>query len=199
MKARVREVIVVEGRYDKNALLQAVDATVISTDGFGIFKDEQKKSLLRRLARERGLIVLTDGDGAGFLIRSHLKSVLPSEGVRHAYIPDRAGKEPRKRTPGREGKLGVEGMSPDVLLEALRRAGATFGEDSRDAGFSWLTKADLMQDGLCGTAGSAQKRTALLKQLDLPERLTSNALLDVLGALYTREEYRTLIEKLEEK
>ena len=122
---KIREVIVVEGRYDKNTLSQVVDATILETKGFGIFKDKAQLRLLRRAAQARGLIVLTDSDGAGFVIRNYLRGVLPPERVKHAYIPDVPGKERRKAAPGKEGKLGVEGMSPELLLEALRRAGAT--------------------------------------------------------------------------
>ena len=126
---RIREAIVVEGRYDKNTLSQVVDTVILETAGFGVFKNQELVALLRRLAEERGLIVLTDSDGAGFLIRSRLKGALPPDRVKHAYIPDVSGKERRKRAPGKEGKLGVEGMSPAVLVEALRRAGATFLEE----------------------------------------------------------------------
>ena len=123
---KIREVIVVEGRYDKNALRQVVDATVIPLGGFAVFNDREKLAFLRRLGQERGLILLTDSDGAGFVIRNYLKGALPKEMVKQAYIPDIAGKERRKRRPGKEGKLGVEGMKPQILLEALERAGATF-------------------------------------------------------------------------
>lgn len=123
---KIREVIVVEGRYDKNTLSQIVDATVVTLGGFAVFNDREKVAFLRRLAEERGLIVLTDSDGAGFVIRNYLKGALPRDKVKQAYIPDIRGKEKRKRTPGKEGKLGVEGMKPDVILEALRRAGVTF-------------------------------------------------------------------------
>ena len=123
---KIKEAIVVEGKYDKNTLLQVVDAAVFQTDGFGVMNNRELLGLLRRIARTRGLIILTDSDGAGFVIRNYLKGALPKDGVRHAYIPDVLGKEKRKQTPGKEGKLGVEGMKPEVLLEALRRAGATF-------------------------------------------------------------------------
>ena len=123
---RIQEAIVVEGRYDKNTLSQLVDTVILETSGFGVFQNAELVALLRRLARTRGLIVLTDSDGAGFLIRGHLKSALPAQGVKHAYIPDVPGKERRKRAPGKEGKLGVEGMSPAVLEAVLRRAGPPF-------------------------------------------------------------------------
>lgn len=188
MKRQVQEVIVVEGRYDKNTLSQVVDATILETRGFGIFKDKEMATLLRRLAAERGLILLTDSDGAGFVIRNHLRSIIPPQQVKHAYIPDRYGKERRKRTPGKEGKLGVEGMAPTVLLEALERAGATFLDGVPREKGQPITKADLMELGLVGP-GSTQRREQLLKNLDLPEHLTPNALLEVLNLLYTREDF----------
>ena len=188
----VKEVIVVEGRYDKNTLSQVVDAVIVETGGFGVFSDKEKLALLRRMAEKRGLIILTDSDGAGFVIRSHLRGALPKDKVKHAYIPDVEGKEKRKSSPSKEGKLGVEGMAPQVLLEVLRRAGATIdGVASDKAGA--LTKADLFALGLSGGVGSAEKRKALFKRLELPEKLTANALLDVLNALYSREELISLL------
>lgn len=183
----IREAVVVEGRYDKNTLSQLVDTVILETSGFGIFKNSELAALLRRLAETRGLIVLTDSDGAGFVIRNHLKNTLPKEGVKHAYIPDVYGKERRKRTPGKEGKLGVEGMSPAVLEQVLRRAGATFLEQGeKRAQGDPITKADLYGLGLSGGPDSAEKRRALLQRLDLPEHMSANALLPVLNALYTR-------------
>ena len=189
---KLRQAIVVEGRYDKNALCQLVDAPVIETHGFGVMKDRRLLGFLRQVAAARGLIILTDSDGAGFVIRNFLKGALPPEQVLHAYIPDVPGKERRKRAPGREGKLGVEGMRPEVLLEALRRAGATIeGEDAPLPG-ARITKADLYAAGLTGGADSRAARQRLLEQLDLPEHLSTNALLEVLNALMTREAFRNL-------
>ena len=189
---KLRQAIVVEGRYDKNALCQLVDAPVIETHGFGVMKDRRLLGFLRQVAAARGLIILTDSDGAGFVIRNFLKGALPPEQVLHAYIPDVPGKERRKRAPGKEGKLGVEGMRPEVLLEALRRAGATIeGEDAPLPG-ARITKADLYAAGLTGGADSRAARQRLLEQLDLPERLSTNALLEVLNALMTREAFRNL-------
>ena len=188
---RIREAIVVEGRYDKNTLSQVVEATILETSGFGIFKDHERLALLRRLAEKQGLIVLTDSDGAGFVIRNYLKGAVDPALVKQAYIPDRYGKERRKAAPGREGKLGVEGMPPDVLLDALRRAGATFledGEGERPPPRRKITKADLYAAGYSGGEGSAQRRQELLKRLDLPQHLSPNALLEVLNALYGYEE-----------
>lgn len=193
---RIREVIVVEGRYDKNTVLQAVDAAVVTLGGFAVFNDREKLAFLRRLAEKQGLILLTDSDGAGFLLRNYLKGALPKDRVKQAYIPDVKGKERRKRRGGREGKLGVEGMSPAVLLEALRRCGATF-EDEPPAGRARgaVTKADLFALGLSGGEGSAEKRRRLLKRLDLPEHLTANGLLEALNLLYDREELESLLEE----
>ncbi|MGX8699422.1 MAG: toprim domain-containing protein, partial [bacterium] len=189
---RVREVIVVEGRYDKNTLSQVVDATILETGGFQIFSDQERLSLLRRLGEARGLILLTDSDGAGFLIRNRLKSRLGGIPVKMAYVPDLYGKEKRKASPGKEGKLGVEGMRPEVLLEALRRAGATFEEEDAPPR-TGLTKADFYELGLSGGQDSAAKRKALCRRLALPERLTAGALLEVLNLLTTREELATLL------
>ena len=195
---KIKEVIVVEGRYDKNTLSQVVDATVVTLGGFAVFNDREKLAFLRRLALERGLIVLTDSDGAGFVIRNYLKGALPRDLVKQAYIPDIHGKERRKRAPGKEGKLGGEGMRPQVLLESLRRAGATFldEEDQSTAPKEPITKADLFALGLTGGTGSAARRQALLRQLDLPEHLTPNALLEALNLLYTREAFLKSTESL---
>ena len=184
----IKEVIVVEGRYDKNTLSQIVDATVITVGGFSVFNDKEKLAFLRRLAEERGLIVLTDSDGAGFVIRNYLKGALPKDKVKQAYIPDVRGKERRKRHAGKEGKLGVEGMKPHVLLEALKRAGATFLDETEAASPARepITKADLFALGLTGGADSAAKRKALLKRLELPEHLTANGMLEALNLLYDR-------------
>ena len=197
MKPKVKEVIVVEGRYDKNALSQVVDGVIVETGGVSLVKDREKAALFRRLAAARGVIVLTDSDGAGFLIRSHLKGILPPEQVKQAYIPDIYGKERRKRRPGREGKLGVEGMPPQILLEALRRAGATLeGEEKQPRrGEEPITKTDLYALGLTGRPDSGAKRQELLQKLELPEHMTANALLEVLNLLYTREEFLAMMEK----
>ena len=182
----IKEAIVVEGRYDKNTLSQLVDGIILETSGFGIFKDEQQLRLLRRIARERGLIVLTDSDGAGFVIRNFLKGAIDPALIKHAYVPDRYGKERRKRQPVKEGKLGVEGMPPQVLEQALRQAGATFLDDPGEGEHPrrQITKGDLFAAGLSGTPDSAARRKELLERLDLPEHLTANALLEALNVLY---------------
>lgn len=194
---KIKEAIVVEGRYDKNTLSQLVDTLILTTEGFGIFKDQEKAELLRRIARQRGIIVLTDSDGAGFVIRNHLKGILPPDTLKQAYIPDRYGKERRKRAPGKEGKLGVEGMPPEVLEQALRRAGATvLGESAPDEAGRPITKLDLYRDGFSGGPNSAARRAALLKALALPERLPAKALPEVLNTLITYEEYQALAIQL---
>ena len=185
---RIKEAIVVEGRYDKNTLSQVVDAVILETSGFGVFNDQERLSLLRRLAKERGLIILTDSDGAGFVIRNYLKGAIDPALVKHAYIPDRYGKERRKRYPGREGKLGVEGMSPQVLEQVLRQAGATvLGEGEAVSHRRPVTKTDLYLAGLSGTPDAGENRRALLKRLDLPEHLSAKAFLEVLNVLYGYE------------
>ena len=181
---KLEQALVVEGRYDKNKLAQLVDAPIFETNGFGVMKDRALVELLRRAAQTRGLIVLTDSDGAGFVIRNYLKSVLPKQGVFHAYIPDIPGKERRKDKPGKEGKLGVEGMRPEVLLQALERAGVRERTDERPQ----ITKTDLFLCGLSGGAGSAKRRAELMRRLELPEHLGANAFLDALNLLMTREE-----------
>lgn len=193
---RIKEAIVVEGRYDKNALSQVVDAVILETSGFSVFKDGEKLTLLRRVAAKQGLIVLTDSDGAGFVIRNYIKGSIPPAQVKHAYVPDIYGKERRKRTPGKEGKLGVEGMRPEVLLQSLLRAGATVEGENSAAPRGELTAADLFVLGLTGQEDSAARRSALLRRLELPEHLSAKALLTVLNALYTPEELNAVLAKL---
>lgn len=191
---KVREVIVVEGRYDKNTLSQIVDAIIVETGGFGIFNDRQKQTLLRKMAEERGLIILTDSDGAGFVIRNFIKGCVDPSLVKHAYIPDIKGKERRKNAPGKEGKLGVEGMRPEILLDALRRAGATMDNANEDSAVETrrISKADMFSRGLSGGIGSRERRAALKRKLDLPEKLSPDALLDVLNVIMTREDFFAL-------
>ena len=193
---RIKEAIVVEGRYDKNALSQVVDAVILETSGFSVFKNSEKLTLLRRVAAKQGLIVLTDSDGAGFVIRNYIKGAIPPAQVKHAYIPDVYGKERRKRTPGKEGKLGVEGMRPEVLLQSLLRAGATVEGKACSAPRGELTAADLFALGLTGQEDSAARRAALLRHLELPEHMSAKALLTVLNALYTPEELESVLTEL---
>lgn len=197
---RIKEAIVVEGRYDKNTLSQVVDTLILETAGFGIFKNPEQMALLRRAAEKRGLIVLTDSDGAGFVIRNRIRGAISEQYLKHAYIPDIYGKEKRKRQPGKEGKLGVEGMPPQVLEQVLRRAGATFlGEQEEKNDKGHLTKADLFAAGLTGKTDSAQLRLSLLKKLELPEHMSTNALLDVLNGCYAREEVCNLLNQIEKR
>ena len=193
---RIKEAIVVEGRYDKNTLSQVVDAPILETFGFGIMKDKQQLKLLRRVAQARGLIVFTDSDGAGFVIRNFLKSAIEPRYLKHAYIPDIAGKERRKAAPGKEGKLGVEGMTPQVIEQCLRRAGATvLGEETLQQ-TQLITKQDMMELGLSGGADSSARRKKLLKMLDLPEHMSSNAMLHALNLLYTPQQLEDLVAQL---
>ena len=193
---KIKEAIVVEGRYDKNTRSQSVDATILETSGFGIFKDKQQMKLLRKAAEKRGLIVFTDADGAGFVIRNHIKSAIPGKYLKHAYTPDVFGKERRKAAPGKEGKLGVEGMRPEVILDALRKAGATIEGETETRTKLEITKADLVVLGLSGMPGSEENRKRLVKKLDLPERISPNGLLQALNLLYTLEELTELMEQI---
>ncbi len=191
---KIKEAILVEGRYDKNTLSQILDAPILETSGFGIMKDKQQLELLRRVARIRGLIVFTDADGAGFVIRNFIKGAIPGQYLKHAYIPDVYGKERRKTAPGKEGKLGVEGMNREVILEALRRAGATFeGENTPPC--TGITKQDMMELGLSGGPDSSARRLALMKRLGFPEHMSANALLQALNLLYSREQLAEMLER----
>lgn len=193
---KIKEAIVVEGRYDKNTLSQIIDAPIFETSGFGIFKDKQQMNLLRQVAQKQGLIVFTDADGAGFVIRNHIKSAIPAQYLKHAYTPDIFGKERRKQHGGKEGKLGVEGMTQAVILDALRSAGATFVGQTQGATVGCLTKQDMMRLGLSGCADSSEKRKKLLKKLDLPEHMSANAMLQTLNILLTSDELETLVSEL---
>ena len=193
----VCEVIVVEGKYDAIRLHSAVDATVIETAGFGIFKDKDSVAMLRHLAKTRGLLILTDSDGAGFVIRNFLNGAITDGTVKHAYIPEISGKERRKDTPSKEGILGVEGIDNAVIIEALRRAGATFDSAQNVvADTCHLTKADLFEAGLVGTKDSAAKRAALQKALGLPAKLSPNRLLTLLNTAYSQAEYTAALQSI---
>lgn len=196
---KIKEAIVVEGRYDRNTISQIVDAPIFETNGFGIFKNKEQMALLRTVAQKRGLIVLTDSDGAGFVIRNHLKSAIPAAYLKHAYIPDIAGKEKRKAAPGKEGKLGVEGMRPEVILEALRACGATFDDETQDSPRTAITKQDFVELGLSGGTDSSVKRLCVQKAMNLPEHMSANALLQALNLMMTADELRNLVTTLEKK
>ena len=192
---KIREAIVVEGRYDKNTLAQIVDAPILETKGFGLFKDPKQLELLRSVAKKRGLIVLTDSDGAGFVIRNHIKSAIAAKYLKHAYIPDVAGKEKRKAAPGKEGKLGVEGMSPEVLLAALKNAGATIEGESTARENDQITKQDFVEFGLSGGLNASERRKRLQNRLHLPEHMSANALLQALNLLLSREELGEIVRE----
>lgn len=196
-KLKLRQAIVVEGKYDQNTLRQIVDTAIFTTNGFADMKDPALLRLLQQAAQTTGLVILTDSDGAGFLIRNTLKSALPETGVLHAYIPDLPGKEKRKAAPGKEGLLGVEGMTPEILLKALRNAGAEFADGSTPPpAREPITKQDLFALGLSGGPESAKKRAALLKALSLPAHMSANALLQALNVLFSREEFFTQARRL---
>ena len=192
---KIREAIVVEGRYDKNTLSQVVDAVIVETGGFGIFNQKETLALIRRLAEQRGVILLTDSDGAGFVIRNHLKGALPPNRVKQAYIPDLYGKEKRKAKGSKEGKLGVEGVPDEVLIRAVEQSGALQCGTTKKGG---ITKADLYEMGLSGGADSARKRRRLLQALDLPQHLSPNALLDVLNCITDTDALWAAVRKMEE-
>ena len=196
-KRKLRQAIVVEGKYDQNTLHQIVDTAIFTTNGFTDMKDPALLRLLRQAAQTTGLVILTDSDGAGFLIRNTLKSALPEQGVLHAYIPDLPGKEKRKAVPGKEGLLGVEGMTPEILLQALRDAGAEFEDGSAPPpAREPITKQDLFALGLSGGPESAKKRDALLKELSLPAHMSANALLQALNVLFSRDEFFTQARRI---
>ena len=196
-KQKLRQAIVVEGKYDQNTLRQIVDTAIFTTNGFADMKDPALLRLLQQAAQTTGLIILTDSDGAGFLIRNTLKSALPETGVLHAYIPDLPGKEKRKAAPGKEGLLGVEGMRPEILLKALRNAGAEFADGSTPPpAREPITKQDLFALGLSGGPESAKKRAALLKALSLPAHMSANALLQALNVLFSRDEFFTQARRI---
>ena len=195
---KIQEAIVVEGRYDKNTLSQIVDAPIFETGGFSIFKNKQQMALLRQVAQKRGLIVFTDSDGAGFVIRNHIKSAIDDRFLKHAYIPDLYGKERRKKSPGKEGKLGVEGMTKTVIMDALCRAGATVQGEVKSSSCN-ISKQDLMDLGLSGGPDASAKRLALLKRLDLPEHMSANAMLQALDLLLTLQELKQIVMDLEKQ
>jgi len=191
---RIKEAIVVEGKYDRIRLVPAVDTVIVETAGFGIFKDAERLGLVRLLAEKRGLLILTDSDSAGFVIRNYLTGVIPREQIKQAYCPETLGKERRKSAPSKEGLLGVEGIDAELLILALRRAGATFLDEGSptDNGFT-LTKARLYEDGLTGGPDSGARRKELLRKLGLPEKLSSNRLCEVVSATLNEDEYKDLL------
>ncbi len=192
---KIDRVVIVEGRYDKIKLSSILDAVIIETDGFGIFNDKEKQKLIKKLAETKGLLIFTDSDSAGFKIRSFIKGFVPADQIKHAYIPDIFGKEKRKSEPSKEGKLGVEGVKPAIIMEALEKAGVLY-EETAERKTREITKLDLYEDGLSGRPNSDELRKKLLSRLELPERLTSNALLQVLNTFVTYDEYKKVIEDI---
>lgn len=196
---RIRQAVIVEGKYDQIRLSSLVDTVILTTEGFGVFKDKEKQKLLRRLARERGLVVLTDSDSAGFVIRSFLNGIVEPQYITNVYIPDVFGKEKRKAAPSKEGKLGVEGMCTEQLLEAFRKAGVTAETGDAPHERREVTKTDLYEDGLSGGQDSARKRRRLLRALDFPERMNANAMLKLINTCMTYAEYKAAVERLAEE
>lgn len=194
MMIRLNQPIVVEGKYDRQRLAELIDGTILETGGFTIFRDTEKLAMLRTLAKKTGIIVLTDSDAAGFKIRHYLRSAIPEGNIIDVYIPDIYGKERRKAAPSKEGKLGVEGMTPETLLTCLSRAGVL--ADEAPARREPITKADLFCWGLSGTEGAAGRRAVLLKALGFPELLTAKALLPVLNTLFDRQAFWTLLTQI---
>ncbi len=182
---KIKEAVIVEGKYDKMQLQKICDALIITTDGFRIFRDKEKKEFLKALAKRQGLLILTDSDRAGFVIRSHLKSFIPSEQIKNLYIPDIKGKEKRKDKPSCEGLLGVEGINEEILASLLKTVEAT----SVPSDSPPITKADLYALGLSGTDGAHDLRAKIVKELSLPSRLTSNSLLEILNSAFSRDEF----------
>lgn len=193
---KIDKVIIVEGRYDKIKLSSMIDGIIIETEGFGIFKDKDKQKLIRKLAETKGIAILTDSDSAGFVIRNFITSIVPKEYITNVYIPDIYGKEKRKDSPSKEGKLGVEGVSAEILKEAFKKAGIGVSQSETNERKK-ITLNDFFDDGLTGDTQSKRKRTDLFKKLDLPERMSTKAMLDILNTFITYDEYKKLVESEE--
>lgn len=192
-KIKLSEAVIVEGKYDKIKLSNILDAFIIETNGFAVFKDKTKLSFIKKLAKERGIIILTDSDHAGFMIRNYISSGVPKEQIKNVYIPDIFGKEKRKNVPSKEGKLGVEGMTKEVIVEALSKAGVT---SSKSVCSDPVTTVDFYDLGLTGGAGSKAKRKALCKALDLPEFLSTSSLISCINNFMTKEEFYSFCQNL---
>lgn len=194
---KIDQAVIVEGKYDKIKLSQILDAVIIETDGFGVFKDREKQQFIRTIAQKKGIVVLTDSDSAGFVIRSFLSGIVPPEKITHVYIPDIFGKERRKDAPSKEGKLGVEGMTGEIILEAFKKAGidgknVVYDEAERRL----VTKTDLFEDGICGKDNSLEKRKRLLAALSLPERMSANAMLKIINSYLTYDDYKKAVKEI---
>lgn len=191
----LKQAVIVEGKYDKIKLSSMIDSLIITTDGFSIFKNKEKISLIKGLAEKDGIIILTDSDSAGFKIRNYIKSCTPKGKIINIYIPEIFGKEKRKAEPSKEGKLGVEGISVKILTEAFEKAGITVSDNEKKESLIF-TRARLFEDGLIGRANSEEKRKKLLKELSLPSALSTTAILEVLNTMYTEDEYKQALEKI---
>ncbi|MCQ2464730.1 MAG: DUF4093 domain-containing protein [Oscillospiraceae bacterium] len=198
---RTEQAIIVEGKYDKIKLETIIDATIVVTNGYGIFKDREKLELIRFYARKKGIIILTDSDGAGFKIRGYLKGSVPEGSITNVYIPDVFGKEKRKEKPSCEGKLGVEGIKKDLIIEAFRKAGIKFLDDDsvKRTKKNPVTRMDIYDAGLTGMPDSTERRRKLLRKLGLPERLSTAGMLEALNAMMSSEEFHEMMEKEEER
>ena len=196
-RLKLREAVIVEGRYDRIKLSELIATPVIETGGFRVFKDKVKQLLIARIAEKRGILILTDSDAAGFVIRNFLKGIIPSGNIKNAYVPEILGREKRKSAPSKEGLLGVEGMALSVLREAILRSGATvIGEEAAERGEP-ITKGDLYELGLSGRENAGARREALSASLGLPKYLSANALVDALNCLFTKEEFENYYSDLE--
>lgn len=194
---KIKEAVIVEGKYDKIKLSSIIDAPIITTDGFSIFKDKEKQNFIRALAEKRGIIILTDSDSAGLMIRSFLGGSIKKENIKHVFIPELKGKEKRKSEYSAEGLLGVEGVNKDVIIKALRRAGVIGGEEEETT--EKIKKIDLYEDGFFGKDNCTEKRMLLLKKASLPSKLSTNMLLEMLNVFMTYDEYKLLVKEIEEE
>ena len=192
---KINETVIVEGKYDKIKLSGILDTVIIETDGFAIFKDKEKQQLIRFLSEKRGIIIMTDSDSAGFKIRSFINGITKSENIKNVYIPDVYGKEKRKTEMSKEGKLGVEGISTELIMSALQKAGVFCSENEKQEGRE-ITRTDFFEDGISGRDNSSEIRKNLAKSLGLPERISSSALLKIINSYMTYDEYKNAINSL---
>lgn len=195
---KIKEAVIVEGKYDKIKLSAIIDTVIIETDGFAVFKDKEKQKLIRFLAEKRGIIIMTDSDSAGFKIRNFINGITKSENIKNVYIPDIYGKEKRKTEMSKEGKMGVEGMKPEIILSALEKAGVLCDENEKTECHK-ITHTDFFEDGISGGENSSEIRKALAKQLDLPERISSSALLKIINVYMTYDEYKEAVKTVKNK
>lgn len=196
---KLKQAVIVEGKYDKIKLSSIIDSLIITTDGFGVFKNSEKSALIKELAEKQGVIILTDSDSAGFKIRNYIKNITGKGKIINVYIPDIFGKEKRKTAPSKEGKLGVEGVPNDIIIAALEKAGVTAAnneDNNKDTNKNAITRIMLYEDGFMGKDGSSERRKKLLKALSLPEMLSTNGLLEVLNTMFSLEEYESAANKI---